>query len=166
MKAEPQKEHQWLQKFIGEWTFEGEAPMEPGKPPEKFRWTESVRPVGDLWVLAECQAEMPGCGPSTTVLTIGYDPLKGRFVGTFVASMMTHLWVYEGTLDSTGRVLSLDTEGPNMAAEGKTAKYKDVYEFKSDDHRVVTSHMLGDDGQWHTFMTAEYHRKKPARRRK
>ena len=40
------------------------------------------------------------------------------------------------------------------------AKYKDVYEFKSDDHRVLTSRMLGDDGQWDTFMTAEYHRKK------
>mgnify|MGYP001766600919 CR=1 FL=1 len=166
MKAEPQKEHQWLQKFVGEWIFEGEASMEPGKPPEKFRWTEKVRTLGDLWILAECQAEMPGCGPSATVLTIGYDPSKGKFVGTFVASMMTHLWVYEGTLDATGRVLSLDTEGPNMATEGKTAKYKDVYEFQSDDHRVVTSHMLGDDGQWHTFMTAEYHRKKPARRRK
>jgi hypothetical protein len=30
MKTEPQKEHLWLQRFIGEWTFEGEAMMEPG----------------------------------------------------------------------------------------------------------------------------------------
>jgi hypothetical protein len=160
MNAEPQKEHQWLQKFIGEWMFEGAAQMEPGKPPEAFRWTEKVRPLGGLWILAECEAEMPGCGPSATVLTLGYDPLKGRFVGAFVGSMMAQLWVYEGTLDSAGRVLTLETEGPDMATEGKTTQYKDVYEFKSDDHRVVTSHMLGGDGQWHTFMTAEYHRKK------
>jgi hypothetical protein len=83
-----------------------------------------------------------------------------QVVGTFVGSMMTHLRVYQGTLDSAGRTLTLETEGPDMASEGKTTEYKDVYEFKSDDHRVVTSHMLGGDGQWHTFMAAEYRRKK------
>ena len=36
MKIEPQKEHEWLQKLVGEWTCEHECFMEPGKPPEKF----------------------------------------------------------------------------------------------------------------------------------
>jgi len=40
------------------------------------------------------------------------------------------------------------------------ARYKDVIEFKSDDHRVLTSHMLGEDEEWHGFMTAHYRRKK------
>jgi hypothetical protein len=47
-----------------------------------------------------------------------------------------------------------------MAAEGKTAKYKDVIELKSHDHRVLTSQMLGDDGTWHRFMTANCRRTK------
>jgi len=46
------------------------------------------------------------------------------------------------------------------AAEGKAAKYKDVTGFKSDDHRVPTPHMLGDDEKWHQFMTASYRRKR------
>lgn len=46
MKTEPQKEHQWLQRFVGEWTFEGEAMMEPGQPPSRFNGTESVRSLG------------------------------------------------------------------------------------------------------------------------
>ena len=33
MKTEPQKEHQWLQKLLGEWTYEFEAACEPGKTP-------------------------------------------------------------------------------------------------------------------------------------
>ena len=160
MKAEPQKEHQWLQKLVGEWTCEAEATMEPGKPPEKSSGTESVRSLGGLWILAEGQGEMPGGGSATTMMTLGYDPQKKRYVGTFVGSMMTHLWVYDGALDAAGRVLTLDTEGPSMAGDGKMAKYRDVIEFKSDDHRVLTSHVLGDDGTWQAFMTAHYRRKR------
>jgi hypothetical protein len=160
MKTEPQKEHQWLQKLVGEWTFEVEATMEPGKPPEHFKGTESVRSIGGLWIVAEGQGEMPGGGAATTMMTLGYDPQKKRYLGTWVGSMMTHLWLYDGALDAAGKVLTLDTKGPNMAAEGKMAKFKDVIELKSDDHRVLTSHMLGDDGKWHHFMTANYRRQK------
>jgi hypothetical protein len=35
MKTEPQKEHQWLQKLVGEWTYEVDA--RPGKPSAKFK---------------------------------------------------------------------------------------------------------------------------------
>jgi hypothetical protein len=41
MKTEPQKEHQWLQRLVGEWTYESECSMEPGKPPEKFEGSEA-----------------------------------------------------------------------------------------------------------------------------
>jgi hypothetical protein len=160
MKTEPQKEHQWLQKLVGEWTSEADAIMGPGKPPEKFKGTESVRSLGGLWILAEGQGEMPGGGAATTMMTLGYDPQKQRYVGTWIGSMMTHLWVYDGALDAAGRVLTLDAEGPSMVTEGKMAKYKDVIECKNDDHRVLTSRVLGDDGTWHEFMTANYRRKK------
>jgi hypothetical protein len=33
-------------------------------------------------------------------------------------------------------------------------------EFKSDDERVLTSHILGDDGKWTQFMEATYRRVK------
>jgi len=159
METESQKEHKWLQKLVGEWTFEGEAMMEPGQLPVKFKGTESVRALGGLWILAEGRGEMPGCGASTTLLTLGYDPKRERFVGTFVASMMAHLWVYDGKLDESGKVLTLDTEGPDMAVEGKMRRMQDVIEIKSDDHRVLTSRMLGDDGKWLQFMEAHYRRK-------
>ena len=158
-KVEPQKEHEWLQIFVGEWTIEDGKAAEPGQPASQ--WTESVRSLHGIWILAEGQGEMPGGGAATTVMTLGYDPQKKRFVGTWVGSMMTHLWVYDGALDATGKILTLETEGPNMsAADGKMTRYRDVIELKSDDHRVLTSHMLGEDGEWHEFMTAHYRRKK------
>jgi hypothetical protein len=159
MQTDPQKEHQWLHRLLGEWLLEAEMTMEPGKPPARFTGTESVRSLGGHWILAEGQGEMPGGGTMTSLMTLGYDPQKQRFVGTWIASAMTHLWVYEGQLDVAERVLTLDTEGPSMAGGGKLAKFKDVSELKSDDHRVLTSHILGDDGVWRAFMTATYRRK-------
>lgn len=169
MMTEPQTEHHWLQKLVGEWTYETEATMGPDQPSGTATGTESVRwlsePVlgpslGGFWVLAEGQGEMPGCGGiATTMMTLGYDPQKQRYVGTWIGSMMTYLWVYDGELDAAERVLTLSNEGPAMSGEGKMAKYRDVIEFKSDDHRVMTSHVLSDDGQWHKFMTVNYRRK-------
>lgn len=159
MKIEPQKEHEWLQKLVGEWTYESECSMEPGKPPEKFSGSETVRSIGGLWILCEGRGEMPGGGMATTLMTLGYDPQKKHYVGTWVGSMMTHLWIYNGSLDADGKVLTLNAEGPNCMEEGKLSKYKDVIEIKSHDHRILTPHMLGDDGEWRPLMTAHYRRK-------
>jgi hypothetical protein len=160
MNIEPQKEHQWLQKLIGEWTYVAEAAMELGKAPEKFNGSESARSIGGLWIVCEGQGEMCGGGTAKTILTLGYDPQKKRYVGTFIGSMMTNLWVYDGSLDAEEKVLTLNTEGPAFGVEGKLGKFQDVIEIKSDDHRVMTSHMLGEDGAWHQFMTANYRREK------
>lgn len=159
MQTKPQAEHHWLQKLVGEWTYETEVTMGPDQPSEKATGTESVRSLG-VWILAEGQGEMPGCNATaTTMMTLGYDPQQQRYVGTWVGSMMTYLWVYDGELDAAEKVLALDSEGPAMTGEGKLAKYRDAIEFKSDNHRVMTSYVLGDDGQWHQFMTANYRRK-------
>lgn len=160
MNAEPQKEHAWLERLVGEWTYETEAVAEPGKPPERCGGTESVRSLGGLWILAEGRGEMPGGAPALMLMTLGYDPQRKRFVGTWIGSMMTHLWVYDGALDAAGRVLSLESDGPSMAGDGKMARFRDAIELTSDDHRVLTSSVLGEDGAWRQFMTATYRRKK------
>jgi len=64
-----------------------------------------------------------------------------------------------GLLDDDGKTLTLDTEGPDMYVEGKMAKYRDVYEFKDNDRRTLTSHVRGEDGTWQIMMTASYRRK-------
>jgi len=158
MKTEPLKEHQWLNKLAGEWTYEGEALMEPGKPPERFKGTERVRSVGGLWAFFEGHGEMPDGGEATTFMTLGYDPQKSRYVGTRVGSMMTYLWIYNGSLDEEGKILTLDTEGPNFEGEG-LSKFQDMIEVKNDNHRILTSQRLGEDGKWHRFLTAHYSRK-------
>lgn len=159
MEIRPQKEHQRLRKFLGEWTYEGSVSLEPGQPPERFTGTESARSFGDLWIIVEGQVDMPGMGSARTSLALGYDTKRNRFVGSYIMSVMSNLWVYEGSLDAAEKILTLETEGPGMTEE-RTSRFRDVYEFRSDDHRVLTSHMLGDDGTWREFSRAEYRRKK------
>jgi len=157
--AEPQKEHQWLQKLVGEWTYETECHMGPDQP-SKFTGSEKVRSLGGLWIIAEGEGEMPGGGKANMIMTLGYDPQQKRYVGTWIGSMMTHLWVYDGSMDATGKILTLAAEGPSFTTEGKMGKYRDVIEIKTDNHRILSSHFLGDDGKWQQFMTAHYRRKK------
>ena len=159
MKAERQKEHRWLQKLVGTWSLESECIVGPDQPPMKSSGSDTVRSLGGLWTVGEGEGTCPDGSAVKSIMTLGYDPQKKRFVGTFIASMMTHLWPYEGTLDEAGKVLTLDSEGPSFAGDGKMVKYQDVIEFKSDDHRVLKSRMLGDDGKWYEFMTAHYRRK-------
>src|SRR5688500_11291052 len=160
MEVTVQQEHRWLQQMVGEWTWESEATMEPGKPPEKFGGTETVRSLGDLWIVAEGEGMMLGDSVHKTMMTLGYDPLKKRFVGTWLGSMMGYLWIYEGVLDRDEKVLTLDAEGPSMEVEGEIRPYQDIIEFRSDDHRVLRSQIQSANGQWHHFMTANYRRTK------
>ena len=160
MKAEPQKEHQWLQQLVGEWTSEADCSMGPGQPSTKSYGTERVRMVGGVWMVGEGQGEMPGGGTATMIMTLGYDAQKKKYLGTWIGSMMTHMWHYDGEMDATGRILTLSAEGPSMAGDGTMAQYQDIIEIKSKDHRTLSSRVLGPDGTWNHFMTAHYRRKK------
>jgi hypothetical protein len=159
MMPAPQKEHQWLKQLAGEWETEAEMVMEPGKPPLKCTGTETVRTLGGFWLVGEMKSNVMGI-PVTGVMTVGYDNAKKKYVGTWVCSMEGHLWKYEGEVDSAGKVLTLNTEGPDMTKPGKMCKMKDVLEVKGPDHVVLTSHMLTEDGKWVQFMTMTKKRKK------
>jgi len=111
-------------------------------------------------MVAEGQGEMPGGGTADMIMTLGYDPQKKKYLGTWIGSMMTHMWHYDGEMDAEGRILTLSAEGPSMAGDGTMAKYQDIIEIKSKDHRTLSSRVLGSDGTWNHFMTAHYRRKK------
>ncbi len=165
MKIEPTNEHRWLHKLVGKWVAEGEAQMGPDAAPEKWKIPEQFSLVGDVWVQSRSEGEFPGCGQSTTVMTLGYDPARKHFVGTFIGSMMTHMWIYEGDLEADGRTLTLRADGPAFTPDGnvvagKMARYRDVIAFQDDDNRTLTSFMQADNGEWTQIMQARYRREK------
>ena len=100
MKAEITPQHRWLQKLVGERTHECDMPAGPDTPAQKMKGSESVRSLDGAWVLCEGKGSMPDGNPATMLMTLGYDPKKQRFVGTWIGSMMTHLWIYDGELNA------------------------------------------------------------------
>jgi hypothetical protein len=150
--AKPRAEHGFLEKMVGSWDVTSD--MSGDNP-----WVENVRSLQGLWIVAEGSGDMPGGeGPATTMLTLGFDAAKGKYVGTWLGSMMDYLWVYEGEVEPDGRTLSLYTIGPSMAGEGM-ADYRERITFVTDEHRSFTSSAKQPDGSWKQFMEAHYHRK-------
>lgn len=160
MFTSPAPQHAWLKKLVGEWSYESECGAGPDQPAAKVHGTESVRLLGDLWVICESRGQMPDGNSMSALMTLGFDPAKNKFVGTWIGSPMANLFVYEGILSPDQRVLPLDTTGPSFTDPAKTAHYQDVIEFTPEGHRLFWSQVRQDDGSWQKFMTARYTRTK------
>lgn len=158
MKVEITPAHRWLDRLVGEWTATTDMTGPDGKPMPG--WTEHVRSLYGVWIVGETDAPLPQGGRAATMVTLGYDSARGRYVGTWVGSMMDHLWVYDGVLDASGNVLTLDTEGPDFGNPGRRARYQDVVTFLDDDRRTLTSRQLQAEGSWKQIMAADYRRKR------
>jgi len=148
----PQAEHEWLQQFIGTWTMKNESKGVPGQPDMQCEGTIEAKMLGKFWVVSRIENDMQG-EKMIGLQTIGYDAQAKKYVGTWVDSMMNHMWKYEGSVDKTGKILTLEAEGPAFLTEGKAAKFRDIYEFKSKDEMAIKTEMQQPDGKWVTFMT-------------
>lgn len=163
MKVELTPEHEWLRQLVGEWTYQGECPanFSEGAPQEKLEGRERVRSLRDVWIVAEADGPSPEPGvPALSLMTLGYDPKLGRFVGQWIGSMMNYQWLYDGSLSEDRRSLMLNSEGPGMSEDAGLAKYRDIHEFLSPNERALYSEILTGEGKWHRFMETRYIRVK------
>ncbi|MCC6145134.1 MAG: DUF1579 domain-containing protein [Candidatus Hydrogenedentes bacterium] len=157
----PQKEHEWLQQLVGEWTSEGEAYPPGMDEPIKFTGSETTKSIGGFWTISEGRSNMPGMpGEMVGVLTLGYDPAAKHYVGTWVDSMGSHMWTYEGTMDESGKKLTLDTTGPCPMKGGAMTPFREVIEITGENEKTFASYMEGDKaGEWVKIVSFKYTRK-------
>ena len=76
--AEVLKEHSFLERLVGKWNVT--APEMGGGDD----WTETVRSLHGIWFVAEGTGRMPDGKQATTVLTLGYNAEKGKYVGSWI----------------------------------------------------------------------------------
>ena len=157
MEAQTQRqqarEEVWLRQLVGEWRVESPAPDGAGT----IKGRETGRLFGS-WVLLEGASRMPDGSVHASLMTLGYDPARGAVVGSWVGSMMSHLWVYDGRLDGAGTTLTLATHGPTMDGSGATADYEDILAFEDEATRILTSRQRQPDGSWRDLFRVRYTR--------
>jgi hypothetical protein len=157
MMENPSPQHAWLKQLVGEWEMESECSPGPDQPPQKTVARMHCRLLGQMWLIAEIEGPDPEGNHWQNIMTIGYDPRQECYVGTFVASMMTHLWPYRGVLESDGKKLPLASTGPKFDGSGM-GQFRDTIEIVDADHWLFHSEFQGDDGNWNPMMTAQVRR--------
>ena len=154
---DPTPEHLWLRQLSGEWKYESSCQGPDGES-MVMRGSESIRMLGELWSVATMRGDMPGDGSMEAVMCLGYDPARGKFLGSWVGSPMTTFFTYEGQLDSARKILTLDTVGPDFADPTKTAHYQDIIEMVDENTKIFRSQGLNEDGSWTEFMRSMHTR--------
>ena len=160
MQPQPTSEHEFFNDMLGQWTMEHVCDMGPDQPSSTSHGTMTAKTLGGLWIIIDCEGDVPEGGKWESQFTLGYDPQEKRFLGTFVASMMTHLWLYSGQLDASRRRLVLDAHGPKFDGTGM-ANYQDIFEVVDHDHWILRSQIQNEDGTWTPFLEG-HHRRVPA----
>ncbi len=155
MFAKPQTEHQWFDQLVGHWSFVHDCIMPDGSK-SMNSGTMDCRSLGGLWLICESKGQSSE-GDWVSVMTLGFDPAQSSYVGTFVGSMMTNLWLYKGILDSNGKRLPLETVGPSFTGKG-FCKYRDTIELVDKDTWILTSAYESEDGDWVQFLSAKHTR--------
>jgi len=143
---QPTAQHQWLQKFVGEWDSTVQILMDPENP-VSVSVTETYRPLGRFWVVGEIVSQSPEM-PFSGRYTIGFDSETEKFVGFWIESMTSNLARYEGSTDAAGRTLIMETEGKCPIRPGHLTKFREVTEFRDDNLRHVATFIQDDEGEW------------------
>ena len=156
MFAKPQAEHRWLDQLIGNWTVEQQCTMPDGTS-STTHGKMTVRSLGGLWLVCESSGESSEGDSWDCNLTLGFDPERKKYVGSFVGSMMGQLWLYEGVADESGQRLPLYCSGPKFEGPG-TSEYRDTIEIVNNELWKYDSEVLGDDGNWSFIMKGQHRR--------
>lgn len=151
-------DQRWLKQLVGEWDTEWKMYMQPDQPPMEATGTDSVRALGENWIIAEAKSTMMGT-PFSGVLSLGYNAQDEHFHGTWIDSFGGTLWVYKGTLNEAGDALTLETKGPSLEVPGETARYREVIKISGNDNRTFRSSYESKDGTWVRIVEIEYRRK-------
>lgn len=104
--AIPGAPHKMLAKLAGSWTTKTKAWMDPDKPPTEGTGTCEQKMLFDgRYLHQEYRGEMMG-NPFIGINLIGYDNHTKKYVSTWIDSMSTGIYYFEGTASSDGKSIT------------------------------------------------------------
>ena len=105
----PGAPHKVLASMAGSWNTKTKAWMEPNKPPMESTGTcEQKMLLGGRYLQQEYNGEIMG-SPFTGINLIGYDNHTKKYVSTWIDSMSTGIYYFEGTASADGKTITQES---------------------------------------------------------
>ena len=143
-------EHEVFRKDVGTWDASVEVRPEPGQPPQRSQGVSVNRLIsGGKWLVAEFKNDSGFEGHGV----YGWDPARGKYVGTWVDDMRSSIYVAEGEWDAATRTMTFRFEVRGM-------RWRETTETVDADTQIFRSFMPGPDGKEFEMMTVTYRRRR------
>jgi len=156
----PTPGHELLAHCVGTWDATIKSWTQgPDSEPLISHGTEVVRLMpGGLWAVEEFEGKF-GEAPFHGHGQSGYDPLKKKYVGTWVDSMSPSIMMIEGDYDPISKTMTSYGKGTEPRS-GKPFEAKMTTVHKDKDSRVFTMFMKSDEtkGEFVKMMEISYTR--------
>lgn len=134
--ATPGESHALLASMAGSWRTSTRSYMAPGAPPVASEGSCEQRMIlGGRYLHQEFKGDMMGT-PFTGIGVTGFDNHTRKFVSTWMDSMGTGIYYFEGTLDADGRTMTQECrcddpiKGPMTLRSVTRILDEDTHEFE------------------------------------
>jgi hypothetical protein len=155
---EPSPEHKLLAEDVGTWDATMKMWMGgPDASPMEATATEVNTMFGPYFISSEFKGEL-GDQKFEGRGTFGYDPVKKKYVGTWLDTMSPFISQMEGTYDAATKTMTM--MGDTMDPEGRPTKSKNVTVTNPDGTRTFTMYMIPADAPDKPIKMMEIHYKK------
>lgn len=157
-RQKTQDPRSWLEHQAGGWTSAARLTFGagPDAPTMDAEGDMQSRMLGDRWLITEGEIRVEG-EAVPFLQTLGYDEQKKRFVGSWIDTASSHMWMFEGDLD--GDTLVLESTGPSCLEPGRITEYREAIELTGDGMIERRSTVLLSTGEWVEYMVCEFRRK-------
>ena len=153
----PAPEHAEIRRKVGEWNVRCTYFMGGVGDPIEVDGRERGEMLGELWCNSRFEADMLG-SPLSGNASLGFDPVKKRFVGTWKDSATPFLYTFEGGFDAAASLL--DMAGTNFDPVRRCpATYRSKVEFLSDDEHILNLSIDVPEGEPIKVLRYHYRRK-------
>ncbi len=155
--ATPGAPHKLLARMAGSWNTKTRSWPEPDKPPTESKGTCELKMLFDgRYLQQECSGEMMG-SPFSGVGVTGYDNHTKKFVSTWMDSMSTGIYFFEGTGSADGKGFTQESHYAD-AVQGPM-KWRAVTRLVDDNSFVFEMYGTHKKGKEEKMMEMTYTRK-------
>jgi hypothetical protein len=154
----PGAPHKMLASMAGSWKTKTKSWMEPNKPPMESTGTcEQKMLLGGRFLQQEFTGEMMG-RTFTGIGVTGYDNHTKKYVSTWIDSMGTAIYFFEGTASADGKIITQENRYDDPV--NGPMKWRSVTRIVDDNTQVFEMYGTDKKGKEEKMMEIIYTRKR------